>query len=486
MISKERWSLHRRTLLTGLVGLGAAAVIEGNKAVAAVEQNTLKRRGIGLVACELERASSGFTLFAPHFVESRTVYLIDLQGRVVHTWNMPYPPGLSGYLTERGTLFYNGRTPEESFLSRFPFKGGVVLEVDWNGKMLWELRHPDHHHHGILLRNGNVLLHCMGQVPEEIARRVRGGMVENNMQSGQYAARPEADAEKMYSDYLAELTPSGQTVWEWRTWEHLDPVADGIAEVQAPLGENAGGFLGPLVTLWLLYLLNGELRVIFYAALLPALAGVLIVMVVHERPPQAEKKIDHLESRALPTPYWKLLAVTAVFSIGNSSNSFLILRTQELGASTISITIIYASFNLIAALASYPLSRLSDMLGRRIPLIGSFVIFAIVYSGFYLLRSLPASIALFALYGVHQGVFRSIGKTYASDLAPEHLRATGIGWYHATVGLLQLFSSLLAGVLWDKMGHSSVFLLGLASAVAGIAAAILFLPSETDPAAARS
>jgi hypothetical protein len=234
MISKEPWSLHRRTLLTGFVGLGAAAVIGGNKAVAAVEQNTLKRRGIGLIACDPERASPGFTLFAPHFAENTTVYLVDLQGRVVHTWNMPYPPGLSGYLTERGTLFYNGRTPEESFLSRFPFKGGVVLEVDWNGKPLWELHHRDHHHHGILLRNGNVLLHCMGQVPEEIARRVRGGIVENNMQSGQYAARPEADAEKMYSDYLAELTPSGHTVWEWRTWEHLDPVVDGIAEVQAP------------------------------------------------------------------------------------------------------------------------------------------------------------------------------------------------------------------------------------------------------------
>jgi hypothetical protein len=73
------------------------------------------------------------------------------------------------YLTERGTLFYNGRTSEESFLSRFPFKGGVVLEADWNGKVLWEVRHPDHHHHGILLRNGNVLLHCMAEVPLAVA-----------------------------------------------------------------------------------------------------------------------------------------------------------------------------------------------------------------------------------------------------------------------------------------------------------------------------
>jgi hypothetical protein len=234
MGNHEPCSLQRRTLLTGLAGLGASAVIGRNPVMAMVEQNALRRRGVGLRACDPERAAPGFTLFAPHFVENRSVYLIDFQGEVVHTWNMPYPPGLSGYLTERGTLFYNGRTSEEDFLNRFPFKGGVVLEADWNGKVLWEVRHRDHHHHGILLRNGNVLLHCMGQVPDEIARRVKGGMEESNMQSGQYAAQREADAGKMYSDYLAEVTRSGQTVWEWRTWEHLDPVADGIAEVQAP------------------------------------------------------------------------------------------------------------------------------------------------------------------------------------------------------------------------------------------------------------
>jgi hypothetical protein len=91
----------------------------------AVEQNTTKRRGVGLRAVNPERASPGFTLFAPLIWGDGKVYLIDLHGNVVHTWNMPYPPGLSGYLTERGTLFYNGRTSEESFLNRFPFKGGV-------------------------------------------------------------------------------------------------------------------------------------------------------------------------------------------------------------------------------------------------------------------------------------------------------------------------------------------------------------------------
>jgi hypothetical protein len=231
---RRSWPLHRRGLLAGLVGVGASTIIAGNKAMAAVEQNTLKRRGVGLLAYDRERAAPGFTLFAPHFVENKTVYLIDLEGKVVHTWNLPYPLGLSGYLTESGTLFYNGRTPEQNFLTRLPFKGGVVLEADWNGKVLWEVRHPHHHHYGILLRNGNVLLHCLGQVPDEIAGRVRGGIEESSMPSGNYQPQSNAEAGKMYSDYLVELTRGGETVWEWRTWEHFDPVADGIVEIQAP------------------------------------------------------------------------------------------------------------------------------------------------------------------------------------------------------------------------------------------------------------
>jgi len=199
-----------------------------------IEQNALKRRGVGLRACDPARAFPGFTLFAPLFVESRTVYLVDIEGKIVHSWSMPYSPGLSGYLTERGTLYYNGRYPEENHLSRFPFKGGVALEADWHGKVLWQVRNPDHHHDGILLRNGNVLLDCMGGVPDGIARRVKGGMEEPEMRSGQYLSRREDEAGKMYSSYLVEMTPGGKVVWEWRTWEHLDPVADGIAEVQAP------------------------------------------------------------------------------------------------------------------------------------------------------------------------------------------------------------------------------------------------------------
>jgi hypothetical protein len=147
MTNHESGRLHRRTLLTGVAALGAGVASAcSNRPIQSgqhtmqsgqhtptttVEQNTTKRRGVGLRALNPERAAPGFTLFAPLIRGEGRVYLIDLHGAVVHTWNMPYPPGLSGYLTERGTLFYNGRTSEDSFLSRFPFKGGVVCQHRW-------------------------------------------------------------------------------------------------------------------------------------------------------------------------------------------------------------------------------------------------------------------------------------------------------------------------------------------------------------------
>jgi len=142
------------------------------------------------------------------------VYLIDIQGNVMHSWKMPYPPGNYGYLTENGTLFYNGQIPNDSFIGKSPFMGGAAMEADWNGKILWEIKEPDHHHDGRLLRNGNVLLLCSSELPAAIAKRVKGGL-----------AGTEHDGGKINSDYLVERTKDGKTVWEWRAWEHMEPDA---------------------------------------------------------------------------------------------------------------------------------------------------------------------------------------------------------------------------------------------------------------------
>lgn len=187
-----------------------------------------------------------------------------------------------------------------------------------------------------------------------------------------------------------------------------------------------------------------------------------------------------------PAAYWKYLAAIALFGIGNSSNSFLILQTKSLGASLTVTILIYAAFNLIAALTSYPAGSLSDRLGRKNLLLMGFTIFFITYLGFALTHNLVLIAALFVLYGMFQGVFRAVGKALATDLVPQTLRASGIGWYSTTIGLLQLVASIVAGVLWDKVSHNAVFLYGAIFAIIGTIALLLLVQDKSTVAQSRS
>ena len=242
------------------------------------------------------------------------------------------------------------------------------------------------------------------------------------------------------------------------------------------LGEHAGAFVGPILTVFLLYALQVDIRIVFYAAFIPGLLALAIVLLVRERSPPSAVRQSVVHPRNLPGHYWKFLVAMAIFSIGNSSNAFLILRTQEVGASVLTTTLVYAGFNLVAALVSYPLTALSDRWGRRIVLLGSCLVFLAAYAGFAIADSFSFVVFLFLLYGVYQGSFRSVGRAFASDLAPEQLRASGIGWFSATMGLCQLIASLIAGFLWDHVGHTGPFILGVSSAVAGIVAIAVLLP----------
>ncbi|MEK4031983.1 MFS transporter [Methylocystis sp. IM3] len=250
------------------------------------------------------------------------------------------------------------------------------------------------------------------------------------------------------------------------------------------IGDNAGAFLGPILAAFLLYSLHVEIRTIFYVALIPGLLAFVMVLLVTERPAAAtaKSKID-ASLWQFPKSYWKYLLVIALFGLGNSSNSFLILRTQDLGASLETTILIYAGFNLVAALISYPAGTLSDRWGRRNVLLASFIIFALAYLGFALTRNIFLVAGAFVFYGLYEGIFRSVGKALASDFVPEHLRAGGIGWYSTTIGLLQLVASVVAGVLWDKAGHAAVFYYGVASAVVGSIALLLLIPECRNPTA---
>jgi len=248
------------------------------------------------------------------------------------------------------------------------------------------------------------------------------------------------------------------------------------------VGDNAGAFLGPLLAVFLLYALHIQIRAVFYLAVIPGLLAFFMVLLVTEHPAavSAKSKID-VSFRQFPKAYWKYLLVTALFGVGNSSNAFLILRTQDIGASLETTILIYAAFNLVAALISYPAGSLSDAWGRKNILLASFVIFLIAYLGFALTRNILVVAALFVFYGLYQGILRVVGKAFASDFVPDHLRASGIGWYSTTVGLLQLVASVVAGLLWDRIGHAAVFYFGAAFAVIGSIGLILLIPGKRGP-----
>jgi MFS family permease len=248
-------------------------------------------------------------------------------------------------------------------------------------------------------------------------------------------------------------------------------------------GDNLGAFLGPLLAVFFLYSLHVGIRAIFFLAIIPALLAFFMVLLVREHPAAvaAKSKID-FSLRQFPKGYWQYLLVIALFGLGNSSNSFLILQTQDIGASLETTILIYAAFNLVAALISYPAGSLSDRWGRKNILLASFAIFLIAYLGFALTQNIILIAALFVFYGAYEGIFRSVGKAFASDFVPEHLRASGIGWYSTTVGLLQLVASVVAGLLWDRVGHGAVFLYGAAFAVVGSVGLLVLSPAKHDNA----
>ena len=182
--------------------------------------------------------------------------------------------------------------------------------------------------------------------------------------------------------------------------------------------------------------------------------------------------------RLFPRNSWKYVFVILLFSLGNSSNTFLILRTKDLGTPLTTTILIYAFFNLVAALTSFPAGYLSDKFGRKSILLVGFLVFAIVYAAFGFTTHIVLLAALFVLYGVYQGIFRTVGKAMATDFLPPELHASGIGWYTAAVGLATLVASLVAGQLWTRTGPPAAFLYGAILAVFGTIALIHLVPGR--------
>ena len=244
-------------------------------------------------------------------------------------------------------------------------------------------------------------------------------------------------------------------------------------------GDNLGACLGPLITIALISLAKVGERTIFFVAIIPGALAALMILFVREKPDHARaaEKID-LHIRNFPKEYWRYLIATALFGIGNSSSSFLILRTKDLGASLILTILIYALFNFVAALSSLPAGHYSDSLGRRRILFAGYFVFAIAYAGFAFTPGIASVAVFFALYGLYQGIFRAVGKALATDYLPQRLHASGIGYFTTTVGLSGLVASIVAGRLWTHVSPRATFLYGAACALAGSFALLVLVPKK--------
>lgn len=242
--------------------------------------------------------------------------------------------------------------------------------------------------------------------------------------------------------------------------------------------DTAGAVLGPFLGFALIRLWLGEadightFRVLYAVAFLPGIVSVLILWAfVRER--RRPQNAPTAERPALPSwhnlsPAFKAyLGIVALFSLGNSSDAFLLLRAQkDMGADPMHLLLLYSSFNVVEAALGYPAGKLSDRVGRRALIAAGYGVFAIVYFGFAAYTNVAAVWFFFIIYGLYYTLTQGVQRALAADLAHPDRRATEIGAFHMVVGLAALPASFMAGQLYDHVSHGAPFLLGAACATA--------------------
>ena len=180
-------------------------------------------------------------------------------------------------------------------------------------------------------------------------------------------------------------------------------------------------------------------------------------------------------ARRLPASFWAVLGVWVVFSLGNSSDVFLILRARDLGLGFTLTVLAYAVYNLVYAGLSWPLGAFSDRVPRGTVLAGGLAVFALVYLGFALAGSGWAVWPLFAVYGAYIAATEGVAKAWVGDRAPAGLVGTAYGLFAAASGAALLAASIAAGLLWSRVSVRAPFLMG---AIAATAALVLLVAVE--------
>lgn len=252
--------------------------------------------------------------------------------------------------------------------------------------------------------------------------------------------------------------------------------------------DTAGAMVGVLLSAGLLWWFTGSptegepsvpthdagwaFRVVFGISAALGLLSLALTFMVRESPHEPSEHDSLAESPVpegrlgLPAAYWRSVALMLVFSLANSSDAFLLLRAREVGLSPWAVVLAYALYNLTYTVASYPAGVVSDRLGRWRVIAVGWTIYAAVYAGFAF-ASAAGMWPLLALYGVYMALTDGVGKALVADHAPREKRGTALGIFYMASGLVTLLASVVAGVLWDRVGPPATF--GVGAVVAAIA-----------------
>ncbi|HZF68936.1 MAG TPA: MFS transporter, partial [Gemmatirosa sp.] len=248
--------------------------------------------------------------------------------------------------------------------------------------------------------------------------------------------------------------------------------------------DHLGAVLGPLVAFVLLQGAGLPLRTVFLLAAVPAaLAMATLVLGVRERTPPAElvamASAGEAATRApsgrapLGRSFATVLTAVLVFTLGNSTDAFLVLRAAQLGVPVAQVPLLWAMLHVVKSAGSTPGGALADRVGRRPPILAGWAVHALVYLGFARASAPWHAWALFAAYGMVAALAEGAEKALVADLVPADRRGAAFGWYHLAVGLGALPASLVFGVVWERAGAPAAFAMGAALAVgAGVVLAL--------------
>ena len=226
--------------------------------------------------------------------------------------------------------------------------------------------------------------------------------------------------------------------------------------------DTLGAAIGVVTAYVLITRFKGDFRMIFVWSLLPAVLGVAFLFLVREKKKQVPVAVKKLEFKwgSLDRRLKAFLIFTFIFTLGNSSNQFLLLRAQKSGVPLAQVILLYLVYNIVYALSSYPAARLSDFIGRKKILIAGYLCYGLVYLGFGFNTGMQNFWLLFGLYGIYMGCTDGVEKALLADLAPGERRATTMGLHATLVGIGLLPASLLAGLLWQYFGAAAPFYFG--------------------------